>query len=97
MSSKLCNSGMFIVAFMFSHSGHAAKPSAPAATPRAMLSRLHAAIVTTLKLTELTDRLTDVSAGYIIGNMPEEFAAVIQSERAKWGKVIRQTGVKLAL
>ena len=71
-------------------------PVAPAGTPLAVIARLHAAIVDTLKLTEVTDKLTNVSAGYVIGNTPEEFAAIIQSERAKWGKVIKQAGVKLA-
>ena len=72
-------------------------PVAPAGTPRLVIARLSAAIVDTLKLTEVTDKLTNVSAGYVIGNTPEEFAAIIQSERAKWGKVIKQAGVKLAL
>ncbi len=72
-------------------------PIAPAGTPRPIITRVHGAIVEALKSTELTDRLTNVSAGYIVGNTPEEYAALIQTERAKWAKVIRQTGVKLAL
>jgi tripartite-type tricarboxylate transporter receptor subunit TctC len=72
-------------------------PIAPAGTPRPIIARVHGAIVEALKSTELTDRLTNVSAGYIVGNTPEEYAAMIQTERAKWAKVIRQTGVKLAL
>ena len=72
-------------------------PVAPAGTPRPLITRVHAAIVETLKSAEVTDRLTNVSAGYVVGNTPEEYAALIQSERAKWGKVIRQTGLKLAL
>ena len=51
----------------------------------------------TLKLPEVTERLTNVSAGYVIGNTPEEYAAHIKAERAKWGLVIRQAGVKLEL
>lgn len=72
-------------------------PAAVAGTPRAIVTRLHAGIVETLKSSETTERLTSVSAGYIMGNTPEEFAALIQTERVKWGKVIRQTGVKLSL
>ena len=72
-------------------------PAAPAGTPRPLITRLHGAIVEALKGAELSERLTSVSAGYIVGNTPEEFAALIQTERAKWAKVIRQTGVKLAL
>ena len=72
-------------------------PAAPAGTPRPVIARLRAAIVDTLKSTEVTEKLTNVSAGYVIGNTPEEFAAFIQSERAKWGRVIKQAGVKLEL
>ena len=72
-------------------------PVAPSGTPRAIITRLHAAIVDTLKSNEVTERLTNVSAGYIVGSSPEEYATFIQAERAKWAKVIRQTGVRLAL
>ena len=72
-------------------------PVAPAGMPRPLIARMHAAIVDALKGADLVERLTSVSAGYIVGNTPEEYAALIQTERAKWGKVIRQTGVKLAL
>ncbi len=48
-----------------------------------------------LKSTESTERLVNVSAGYFVVNKPEEYAAMIQTERAKWATVIRQTGVKL--
>ena len=50
-----------------------------------------------MKSTEVTENLTAVSAGYVVGGTPEEFAAFIRAERAKWGKVIKQVGVKLAL
>jgi tripartite-type tricarboxylate transporter receptor subunit TctC len=62
-----------------------------------VLARLHAAIVETVKSPEVANKLTDVSAGYIIGNTPEEFAAHIRSERAKWARVIKQAGMKLEL
>jgi tripartite-type tricarboxylate transporter receptor subunit TctC len=29
-----------------------------------------------------------------VGNSPEEFAAEIKSDAAKWGKVIRDAGIK---
>ena len=70
---------------------------APTGTPRPVIARMRAAIVDTLKLPEVTEKLTNVSAGYVVGSTPDEFAAFIQSERAKWRQVIRQVGVKLAL
>ena len=72
-------------------------PVAPAGTPRAVIVRLHTAIVDILKLPEVSARLTDVSAGYIVGNTPEEYAARIQTDRAKWGTVTKRVGVKLEL
>ena len=72
-------------------------PIAPAGTPRSVIERIHAAVVDTLKLTEETEKLTSVSAGDVIGSTPGEFAAFIRAERAKWGKVIKQAGVKLEL
>jgi tripartite-type tricarboxylate transporter receptor subunit TctC len=72
-------------------------PFAPAGTPRPVIARLRTAIVDTLKMSEVTDKLTNVSAGYVVGNTPEEFAARIQVDRAKWLQVIRQAGLKLEL
>jgi len=72
-------------------------PAVPAGTPRAVIARLHTAVVDTLKMPDVANKLTDVSAGYIIGNTPEEFAAHIRAERVKWGRVIKQAGVKLEL
>ena len=72
-------------------------PIAPAGTPRAVIERIHAAVADTLNSADVTEKLTGVSAGYIVGGTPEEFAAFIRAERAKWGKVVKQVGVKLEL
>lgn len=72
-------------------------PAVAAGTSTAVVNRLHAAVVETVKSREVATKLTDVSAGYIIANTPAEFAAHIRSERAKWGRVIKQAGVKLEL
>ena len=72
-------------------------PAAPAGTPLAVIRRLHAAVVSTLKSAEVSEKLTSVSAGYVVGNTPEEFTAHIRAERARWARVIKQAGVKLEL
>jgi tripartite-type tricarboxylate transporter receptor subunit TctC len=72
-------------------------PIAIGGTPRSVVERLHGAIIDALKSAELTEKLTNVSAGYIIGSSPDEYAEFIRAERAKWGKVIKQVGVKLEL
>jgi tripartite-type tricarboxylate transporter receptor subunit TctC len=72
-------------------------PAVVAGTPRPVIARLHAAVVETLKSSDVTEKMINVSAGSIVGNTPEEFAAHIRAERAKWGKLIKQIGVKLEL
>ncbi len=66
---------------------------APAHTPSAVIARLHAEIVRILAEPELRARLAD--QGFEpVGNSPEEFGAYIKSEIAKWGKVIRDAGIR---
>lgn len=66
---------------------------APAGTPRALVSRLHEAVVKTLAAPDMRERLG--AQGFEpVGNTPAEFAAYIKSEIAKWGRVIRDAGIK---
>ena len=67
--------------------------SAPAKTPRAIIDRLHAEIVRALNAPDLRGRLVDIGADPI-GSTPEEYTAFIQSEIAKWAKVINAAGIK---
>ncbi len=66
---------------------------APAHTPPAVIDRLHADIVKILADPALRARLAD--QGFEpVGSSPEEFGAHIRSEIAKWGKVIRDAGIR---
>ena len=66
---------------------------APALTPRPIVTRLHAEVVKILAVREMHERL--VSQGFEpVGNTPEQFAAYIRAEIAKWGKVIREADIK---
>jgi len=67
---------------------------APAATPIAIVDRLNREIVRILKLPDMRERLQGLGADPV-GNTPQEFAAFIRSEHAKWARVIKQAGVKL--
>lgn len=67
---------------------------APAKTPRAIVSRLHAEIVKVLAVPDVRERLLSQSTEPV-GNTPSEFAAFIKSEHAKWGKVIRDANVRV--
>ena len=66
---------------------------APAATPPAVIAKLHKATVDALKSPEVRDKLVSQGA-ILVGNTPEEFAAYIQSEIDKWGKVAKAANIK---
>ena len=66
----------------------------PTGTPRPIIDRLHGELAKILRNPGVLDRL--VNDGPVpIGNTPEEFAAVIKAEQAKWGKVIRDANVRI--
>lgn len=67
--------------------------SAPAKTPRAILDRLHAETVRALKSADVREKLLGLGAEPV-GNTPEEYAAFMQNEIAKWAKVIKAAGIK---
>ena len=67
---------------------------APAATPRPIVNRLNTELVRALKLPEVRDRLLSQSTEPV-GNTPQEFAAFMRSEHAKWAKVIKAANVKV--
>ena len=47
-----------------------------------------------LNLPETKERFIALGAEPV-GNKPEEFAAYLKSEIAKWGKVVRESGAKV--
>jgi tripartite-type tricarboxylate transporter receptor subunit TctC len=67
--------------------------SAPAKTPRPIVERLHTEIVRALQSPDVREKLQGLGADPV-GNTPEQYAAFIQSEIAKWGKVIKAAGIK---
>jgi tripartite-type tricarboxylate transporter receptor subunit TctC len=66
---------------------------APAATPPAVLARLHAAAVEALHSAEVRDKLAAQGA-IAVGNPSAEFQAYARSETERWGKVIAAAGIK---
>ena len=61
---------------------------ATARTPQSVVNRLHDEIVRALALPEVRERLNNVGFE-LVGSTPDEFAAFIKSEIAKWTKVVR--------
>ncbi len=67
---------------------------APAATPKPVIDRLHADTVKALRQPSMEERFNKLGAR-LVGNTPDEFAAFIKSERAKWGATLKPAGIKL--
>ena len=66
---------------------------APAGTDKQVVSLLNQEIVAILSQSTMREQLLDL--GYEpVGSRPDEFAAQISSEIAKWAKVIRSAGIK---
>jgi tripartite-type tricarboxylate transporter receptor subunit TctC len=62
-------------------------------TPEPVLKRIHAEAVKALTTSEIRDRLVAQGAN-VVGNTPEEFAGFIRTESARWGKLVRQVGIR---
>jgi tripartite-type tricarboxylate transporter receptor subunit TctC len=66
---------------------------APARTPAAIIKKLNQEVVRVLNMPEVKQRFVE-SGSDVVANSPEEFAAVIKSDRARLGKVIREAGIR---
>jgi tripartite-type tricarboxylate transporter receptor subunit TctC len=65
---------------------------APAGTPKAIVNKLNAEINAALKLPDVKAKLE--AAGIDIqGGTPQEYAALIKSDLAKWNKVIKEANI----
>ena len=65
---------------------------APAGTPKAIVARLNAEINAALKLPDVRTKLA--TAGIEVqGGTPQDYAALIKSDLAKWSKVIKAAGI----
>ncbi len=67
--------------------------TAPAGTPRAVVMRLNKEITTVLGTADFREQLMAAGADPA-PNTPDEFAAYIKAEVAKWAKVIKLSGAK---
>lgn len=65
----------------------------PTGTPRDVVNRLHGDVVKAVRQPDVQKQLAGQGAT-TIGNTPEQFAAYIKSESAKWAKVLAASGVK---
>jgi tripartite-type tricarboxylate transporter receptor subunit TctC len=67
---------------------------APAGTPRPIVDRLNAEIVSAAKTPEVSDKLA--AQGFdMTTDTPDQFRTFLAAEVAKWGKVVRDSGAKV--
>lgn len=67
---------------------------APSATPKPVVARLHAETAKALHQPQMQERFNKLGAT-LVGNTPEELAAFLKAERATWGPIIKQLGLKM--
>jgi tripartite-type tricarboxylate transporter receptor subunit TctC len=66
---------------------------APAKTPKAIVNRLQQEIAAVLAMPEIREKYVN-SAFDPVASTPEEFAAQIKADYARWGQVVRDANLK---
>ena len=66
---------------------------APAKTPRPVVARVHGDVVKLLQDPAIRQRFESEGAE-VVGSNPEQFAAFVGNEIAKWTKVVKTAGIK---
>ncbi len=67
----------------------------PRGTPRAIVDKLHAAIVKAHRDPALRAFYEQLGSEVRLSNSPEEFAAFVKAENSKWGDLVKLSGAKL--
>ena len=67
---------------------------APAATPQAIIDKLHDAIVEAMREPELRGRMASVGFEPI-GSTPSEFGEFLRNDVARWAKVLKESGARV--
>jgi tripartite-type tricarboxylate transporter receptor subunit TctC len=67
---------------------------APAGTPREIVAKLHAEVVKALAQPDLRERFAATGIEPV-GSTPDQFAATIREDLARWSKVIKAAGIKV--
>ena len=65
----------------------------PAGTPEPIVKRLYSELRKITQQPDVKDRFAH-DGTLVVGNTPEEYAAAVRSESAKWAKIIKAAGIK---
>jgi len=64
----------------------------PAGTPRPTVEKIHSALLATMDSPEVKQRFAGGGVDVMTSKTPEEFAAFVAAETARWGKVAKESG-----
>jgi tripartite-type tricarboxylate transporter receptor subunit TctC len=67
---------------------------APAGTPRPIIDKVRNAFLTALKHPSTVKRMAEIDVNPM-GSTPEQSAAFLASESAKWGKVVKENNIQV--
>lgn len=67
---------------------------APAGTPPAVIERLNAEMVKIMRMPDIKEKFADLGAE-AIGSTPQELAAFLAAEMAKWAEVVKAANIKI--
>ena len=67
---------------------------APAGAPKKIIDQLNGSLITALRSTDMRARVRAQSLD-LWTSTPEEFAAVIKADLARWGKVVNVSGARV--
>ena len=68
---------------------------APAGTPPPIVTRLHADLVKAMQTPEVRAKLEGIGADGTVSRSPEEFAALVRADTARYAKIVKDIGLKL--
>jgi tripartite-type tricarboxylate transporter receptor subunit TctC len=67
---------------------------APAGTPQEIVAWIHKETMAVLHSAEVRERLA-ADGGAVVGSTPEELAAILKVEIAKWARIVKSAGIPL--
>ena len=68
---------------------------APAGTPPAIVNRLHADLVKAMQTPDTKSKLEGIGADGTVSRSPEEFAALVRADTARYAKIVKDIGLKI--
>src|SRR4029077_13582268 len=68
---------------------------APAGTPPPIVGRLHADLVKAMQTPDVKSRLEGIGADGTVSRTPEECAALVRADTARYAKIVQEIGLKI--